>query len=461
MSTTEDASLITTGDRPEPATTRDRLVTAGASLLDELPFERLLAGVPTAAIAATAGVTTGSFFHHFASGADFTEALVTRCSLEDPVAQRTEDFVEEAGDEDFIVLLRNSTVESWRHLTADPDAGRWFRLHLHLAAHHRAALPGDGGGTDAGDEVGSQAGSRTVGDLLALGYRRREVAALDLWETLLERAGVSPAEPFTTARASRALTALLDGLLLRHFVDPDAIDEELFSDICTLVTNAIVTPSALRRRTEQLVDLVVTAERSPQARSGARRRRASRERIAREAVGMFNDGWERVPASDVAERSQVVTQTVLNLFGTTRVVAALTFARHMPELRAAVEQAPDGAGPLEKLRPLLVRLAELAAADPEPARALLEERMVTTLHAGEELLDIDVRLEVPIAELFVSLTDLGLDQAAALDVASTLINFTLVHAIPRPGSAEQTADLALRLVPRPEELPEEARAEVR
>lgn len=455
-----DAAVPSFGSgRSDPSATRARLLEAGASLLDDLPFERLLAGVSTAAIASSAGVTTGSFFHHFPNATAFTEELVKAFSAQEPLARTGADLARtQVDDEDVIVLLRERTIESWRMLTTDPHAQRWFRLHLHMAAHNRASLPGapdpddPSAEEDHGDgEDAAWTQPRTVGDLLAIGYRRREAASLALWESLLDRAGIRPAEPFDRVRATRALNAVLDGLLLRHAVDPDAIDEELFSDLCTIVTRAITTPSELRRLTEDLVELVANEDRSPQARSGARRRRASRERIARGAVGMFTEGWERVSASDVAARADVVPQTVLNLFGSTRGVAALTFGRHVPELRASVEQLPDDASPLDKVRTLVVRLAELAATEPEPARALLEERMVTLMHVGEELRDPDVRLEVPLGELFIPpLTELGLGPSEVVDLAATLINFTLVHALPGSGSAEDTAELALRLVPETE-----------
>ena len=67
----------------EPSTTgptaqdpRARLVQAGLELVDELPLPKVFAGATTAKVAAAAGVTTGSFFHHFASHAEFVDALV-------------------------------------------------------------------------------------------------------------------------------------------------------------------------------------------------------------------------------------------------------------------------------------------------------------------------------------------------------------------------------------------------
>ena len=43
------------------------------------------------------------------------------------------------------------------------------------------------------------------------------------------------AEPFTTNRLATAITALWQGLVLRHAVDPDAVDDDLFGDLVSLL----------------------------------------------------------------------------------------------------------------------------------------------------------------------------------------------------------------------------------
>ena len=68
---------------PEAGDGRERLVQAGWRVLDGLSLPRVFAGATTAAIAAEAGVTTGSFFHHFPNATAFADA--SRCtSWNDP-----------------------------------------------------------------------------------------------------------------------------------------------------------------------------------------------------------------------------------------------------------------------------------------------------------------------------------------------------------------------------------------
>ena len=54
---------------------RTDLVDAGISLLSEQRFQELLASVETRSIADDAGVTTGSFFHHFRNRSHFAMAV--------------------------------------------------------------------------------------------------------------------------------------------------------------------------------------------------------------------------------------------------------------------------------------------------------------------------------------------------------------------------------------------------
>lgn len=421
------------------AATRARLVAAGTGLLDDLPLERLLAGVPTAAVARAAGVTTGSFFHHFPTAADFARAVVLSY-LEDQVgpADPSQELLDALAELDLVGIVRAETARIWHDATRDDARTRQFRVQLHLTAHHAAQLD-DGG--DLAD----------VAAVLRHRYRTRAAAAEAGWTALYEQLDTEPVPPFTLERASTALTALLDGLLIRHAVDPDAVDDALYADICGVLAAAVnrATP-AQQRRTAQLAGVVEPGPLSPQARRGAQRRRESRQRISVLATGMFHGGWEDVAAADVAERAGVATQTVFNQFQSVRTVAAMTFARHVPALRAALDAADLDADPRGALASVLGVLATAAASDPQAARALLDERLVTALEQGDELGELDIRLEVPLAELVgAPLLRMPLGGADPLDVATTLINFVLGHAAPRRDRPGGTVELALRLVPDP------------
>ncbi|MFN7151352.1 MAG: hypothetical protein ACK4V6_17970, partial [Microthrixaceae bacterium] len=165
----------------------------------------------------------------------------------------------------------------------------------------------------------------------------------------------------------------------------------------------------------------------------------------RAATGLFGGGWEAVPISDVADAAGVSNQTVINLFRNVRSVAAHTFVRHVATLTA--EGGGEDVAPVPGVRRVLTRLAAIVAIDPEPARALLEERLIASLRHGAPDED-DIRATVPVmASLLPHLMRLELHDETPLELGATLINTTLTMALGGPHPPERVAEMALRLLP--------------
>ncbi|HMX67340.1 MAG TPA: helix-turn-helix domain-containing protein, partial [Microthrixaceae bacterium] len=148
------------------SSTRDDLVRAGVELLDQLPLDRILAGVTTAAVAEHAGVTTGSFFHHFRNSSEYTAAVVRSFDRErrferDAVSDLTDAIQHRRLSEAIAAVL----VTTWRILADDPQRQADRRGQMHLFAHHRVELPPNG--TDPTPSGPTE----TVGDVLRDIYR--------------------------------------------------------------------------------------------------------------------------------------------------------------------------------------------------------------------------------------------------------------------------------------------------
>lgn len=422
---------------PDAGDGRERLVQAGWRVVDTLSLPKVFAGATTVAIAEEAGVTTGSFFHHFANATAFADALA-RHYVEPPVdePETMEGVAESLEHIDLIQLMRTALTDTWQVFDADPAIAARFRGQMVLWSHHHAAL------------AEPDADLATVADVLRQGYAVREAAAVAGWDAIVKLTGRTVLEPFSLARTATALSALFEGLLIRRAVDPEAVDDEMFGDIAASLATVITGPRGGRPQLgDSSIAIVHDDELSPQARAGVRRRRATRARIIAAAAGMFGEGWERVSASDVAERSGVSTQTILNLFGGVRGVAASTFAAHSAEIRrSAAERA--NADPVAALRSTLGDLAERATADAEAARALLSERLEVALHRGGSLGDMDIRIEVPLADaVMLPLAQMELGDNDPLELATTLINFVLCVAVGRTTNPRDVAEMALRLVP--------------
>jgi AcrR family transcriptional regulator len=420
---------------------RERLVRAALLELADQPLHKSLGGLTTAQVAGRAGVTTGSFFHHFANATEFADAIaLSYVEVPSDVGEAIEEINEALQDSDLLDVMRASLSDSWQIFHSDDVIGTSFRVQMHLWAHHDQPL------------ATPVEGFETLADIFRHAYRLRQREAADVWARLLERSGRKIVPPFTLDSLAVVLTSLFEGLVIRSAVDSESVTDEMFAEAATALGAALTVPRGSQIRLSDLTrPLRDESGLSPQARSGARRRRETRARITDASVDLFDAGWESVSASDVAEAAGVSPQTVINAFRSVRAVAASIFARNVPGIRRVSlgdDPSSDGVGPLGRLEATLLRLAEAVAADPEPARALLGERVEANLHQGGDLSEHDIRLEVPLADSVMRpLSDLDIGDIEPIDVARRLIDFVLVHSLGRPDQAAATAALALRLLP--------------
>ncbi len=240
------------------ASPSERLVAAGLRVLDELPLPKVLAGATTAAVATEAGVTTGSFFHHFATAAAFADAVAL--SFLEPPGDSSEVVEELIGSLQHLELLdviRTSLTDTWQVYVADDAIARHFRGQMAMWAHHHQPLHQPAHGC------------ATVGDVLQRLTQTGQSTATDAWQLLLTSSDRTLTDPFDIDRLATALTALFQGLRIRHAVDPEAVDDELFGDVAAALARSITVPRGGRLRDAD-VDRPIVDESglSPQARSG-------------------------------------------------------------------------------------------------------------------------------------------------------------------------------------------------
>lgn len=430
-------------------TTRDDLIRAGLELNDELPIDKLFAGVTTAAVAERAGVTTGSFFHHFRNATEYAATIVR--SYDRPRTLNTEvgqELSDAAANQQLSEALSTVLVDAWQLISGDPTLRAERRGQMHLFAHHLTELPPPT--DDDGPITARSLDQRTVGDVLRDIYRDQVDGITDTWRRLLDQTEMRLSDPFDPRRLAVAVYSLILGLEIVHSLDPDAVDDHLFAEVTAALTSSVSRLDLRLPRVIAAAELGQEPDVSPQARSGARRRQESRRRIVAATSGMFGEGWDSVSASEVAEAAGVSTQTVLNLFGNVRRVCAATFVRHLPGIEAAIEAA-DPERPADAVRGALLMLARAAADDPHPARALLTERVGVRAERGFDLDDDDIRVLVPIgirmSPPVAAYAGVELTAPEIPDVSASVIDFVLGHAVPRPRRSQETVDLAMRLLP--------------
>lgn len=423
--------------------TRSDLIREGWKLHLNRSLPNVIAGIKSAEVAAAAGVTTGSFYHHFPNSTVFADELVL--SLLDQ-EDMFETFLEnvrstvDGGNTDSFKTIRQLVQATWDRMWADEDYVDGFSQVISLWAYRNAPLSEPRGQFE------------TVGDVIGHVMGVREQGALEVWRSLLRNGRLDFAAPFNVNTAALILTSLFHGFTLRAAIDSDAVSDDLMANVAQSFSIAITTPrfddnapQPEGYRPGTIADAPSDSPLSPQAKSGAKRRRETIDRIVEVSIGMFDDGWESVSASDVAERADVSVQTVINLFGSVRKLAAMTFVRHTDRIRLAVQNAPDD--PASVLHSGLSVLAECAASDPGAARALLDERLQVYLQPLHHPNTLDIRMEVPVtATIIAPVYGLGYSGLAAIDAAATAVQFVLGYSLGRANKASGAADLAMRLI---------------
>lgn len=427
--------------------TRDELIRAGLELNDELPLARLFAGSPSARVAERAGVTTGSFFHHFRDAAAFSEAVVRSYLHDRPLVRDIRTLVGDAVTiDDWERSLPTAFLGVWQLVIGDPTMRAERRGQMHLYAHHRTPLPArvDGDSDSDGADPG------TVGEVLGSIYRAQATEIETTWKSLVEAAELRLYGPIEARRLSVVFLSLLLGLEIIHDVDPSLVDDHLYADASIALIGAVTRPDTSSRHVQTSVVLGQEIEGSPQARSGARRRETNRNHVIAATTGMFDLGWDHIRLRDVADASGLSAQTVINLFGAVRKVCASTFRRHLDSYSAAIDAAmPER--PVDAVRGALTVLARAAATEPNPARAFLVERLGVRLTDEFELSDDDIRVIVPyglrIAPAVAAIAGREPADPDVADLTAAMIDTLLAHAIPRPGRTEESVDLTMRLMP--------------
>lgn len=422
-------------------TPQQRLIEAGWRAVDQAELGKAFCGATTAKVSAIAGVTTGSFFHHFPNAEAFARAMAKELAAS--LSQTDLEEVSTIASREVNVptidladLVRNFMTPLWEEFVGSPTRLARLRCQMRLWSHYPA-------------RTGDEPDAPTVAELLREGYLRSESHSAALWRPALAQSGLEFVEPFSLELMTVLASALLEGLAIRAAIDPENVPSFALGEAIVALVAGVMRPAGVHVKLEgDAFEVTGQPERrSPQARSGAQRRYETRRRIVAACTGMFVDGWESIAVTDVATKAKVSTQTITNLFGSVRAVAAATFApqaQHMYQNALGRSHEDPWLGLKESLTDLTVR----ARIEPEVARALLAERINSLLKRGGSLGEMDVRLEVPISgAIGLWLSRLGMVGDDSISVSTTLVNFVLTQAITSEESSEKVAALALRLLP--------------
>jgi AcrR family transcriptional regulator len=358
---------------------RAALVDAGVELVLQQCFQDLLASVDTRSITGRAGVTTGSFFHHFRNRAQFADAVIER--LERLWAESVARTV--AGLEAFIAgdepETRRVAALEWAGMVEESAAAGL--QHLLWVARSRPV---------------SDDSDRTGADVLRERYRDLDAAVLPRYERALAALGREMLPPFEIRELSVALTGLANGLEMRREVDQSAVRDGLYGDLLTSLVIAVTRPVGERAETgmgglERAV--VVRPTGVDRELPGTTWRQIAQAAAPLFAHRMVSD----VKIAEIAEAAGVSASTVYHQFGSVSAVAAAGWVEHYAELEAiASEPLTATEGPIIRMEQLLTRYIQLARQN----RGALEGLMLEVV-AGMADRPRPVATMVPLPKLFV------------------------------------------------------------
>jgi AcrR family transcriptional regulator len=342
---------------------RAALVDAGVQLALQQRFEDLLTSVDTRSITSAAGVTTGSFFHHFKNRAEFIDAVVERFGeLWERSARRTLDVLASSFTGEDEPSVRGAATSEWSGVTED---------EVLSGLHHLLWV--------ARDQAVSESDGRMVGDVLRERNDWLDHTLVASYERVLRAIRREMLPPFTVQELSVGVSALANGLEMRRAVDGQAVREGLYGDLVASLVTTITRPA--RERAEKGR---VGGDRQPVGlTSGAREpARDTRDQIAEAAAPLFVERRVgEVKIAEIAEVAGVSASTVYHQFGRVSAVAAAGWVRHLPELEAiATEPLTAQEGPVQRIEQILTRYIEIARA----SRGALEGQVLETVAGASE-----------------------------------------------------------------------------
>jgi len=256
----------------------------------------------------------------------------------------------------------------------------------------------------------------------------------DQYQVFLDLVDRRVLEPFTMAQLARILTAILEGMLHKALVDPDAISAETFSG---LVVGIVSTMTAARDDPVTLADLELELGTSTEYGEISWLRR-----IGVAALPLF-DLPNPVRFSAVGQLVGAAPERLAARFGTLRAVAASGIAICLDELHEAAGRFA-GVDPERALTDAICVIARTARAHPIPARAVLGERLGITTPPDEDI--FDVRTVVDLASPLHPLVRDIWGRAETGTLVELIIDQSLLVAAGRPRLAPaQVASVALRM----------------
>lgn len=403
---------------------RERLLDAGIELLFEDGAKVLGRGLNVAEIAARAEVSEKTFFATFGDKGRYVEALLLRFAHTPRHASRElVDVIEKTLAEahgDPRRVLRVVCDWNYRQVRADPATT------LQLAA------------------VVLGRGHPGVARRLRQVYAGYDQVDLHAFRLVLARWSASLRAPFTLEHLAVALTALVEGLALRHLADPDSVPDTLFGDTVVALVGALFDPQQGHGHIDDVIaplaDQIVRTHRADHLDNLPDHPRNAVIDAARREFG--DRGYYATTPVHIASRAAVPLPVLTQLFPVKASIVAGALRGPYTELRSLVDDdLALGVPPATMLRRHLEQLAAFTLRHREFAEALLMATVHDSAHTDTDpVREIDLpALLIPALRAGVTAGEFHTDREPR-DLAETLAHALLMRCLTR--HTDQAADHA-------------------
>lgn len=325
---------------PDTTTTRQRILDAGLEHWCSSEPAELFGGFTVSAVAKAAGVTRATFYSYWSTPEEYLQSLLEHLGTRRPdqdAARRSDGERRRPGDEGRIL---KRFLDSCEIRLAETLVSPQVRVRLGFSSKL--------------DDPVIAAGLRAL-------YRDYEQDTRLLNEVASQQWGREPRPPFTDEWIQAILGALLDGIVVRHLVDPEAMPAESFGLASAILTMALTRPTDDPRDLDDILGAInqwgttgarIAADRRvDDAASTALLSDPSLESIVTAARRLLADGsWDAIDIDDIALAVGIDADRLLRSFGSKTGLALAIVAKNADDQWREAARTSD---PLDDLQVLL------------------------------------------------------------------------------------------------------------
>ena len=183
-----------------------RLLEAGLQLMRENPVGNVFSQIKATQVTRRANLSTGAFYHHWPDQAAFVQDLLDQHLTQDRDHWLSEvsTALAETAESDASLAETVRTVSSAVFEVFKHDPSLTIQLALWTRHHDNSARA-----------------------RLQQRYRTMAADVIPLYQTVLDRHDLTLRPPYTPEMLAVAFSALIEGLLIRWSVDPQAVPDDL------------------------------------------------------------------------------------------------------------------------------------------------------------------------------------------------------------------------------------------